>query len=34
MELVRGGRRRLGLPELQSLWVDEYGNPTPISNEK
>ena len=34
MELVRGGRRRLDLPELQSLWVDEYGNPTPISNGK
>jgi uncharacterized protein (UPF0264 family) len=33
-ELVRTGRRRLGLPELQTFWVDEFGAATPIADER
>ena len=31
IDLVRKGRKRLHLPELESFWVDEYGNAKPIS---
>jgi uncharacterized protein (UPF0264 family) len=33
IELVRSGRRQLGLPELQAFWVDIYGMPTAISGD-
>jgi len=33
IELVGAGRRGLGLPELRAFWVDEFGNPEPISSE-